>query len=294
MKHKITYLAIFIFILLLTFIVPKEGGYIWQSEVINGANSLLFTLLVWLVVRLLHLKERVTDIVLVAISLLLFSPAVDEFLIHAEDGFLQLFSLCIVPFFMSQYNRIHEKNFKKIYMLMFLMGIFCSYTHDGISLPLCFGFLWLSFRQRRAFFSRACWPMVIGFLFGTVMLLTQRLISYEGWTDIGQLSYQTLSVFRLLWDTKIFVFTVLLTAYFFSSHNRFRIAHRAVQNNRLIATCLVFSLCLVPFSPLGLEKSVEGVCFFCLLWFLLLAKVLLYQLLPLLKRHGGKWLKTGM
>jgi hypothetical protein len=277
MKVKLIYLVLFLFALLLTFVIPEDGGYIWQPEIINTANAMLFTLLVWLVVRLLHLHGNVMEVLLVAASLLLLSPSVDDFFRHAEDGFFQLFSLCIAPFFMSQYNRIHEKNFRKAYVLMFLMGVFCSYTHDGISVPLCAGFLWLSFRQRRAFFRKACWPMVLGFLVGTSLLLTQRYVDVSQWLDLGLLSRQTLSGIRLLWDTKIFIFAVLLTTYFFSSRHRSRLALHVIRRNRLIALCFVFSLCLLPFSPLGLEKSVEGVCFFSLLWFLILAKTLIDQ-----------------
>lgn len=283
MKGKLIYLALFVFVLLLAFVIPEDGGYIWQPEIINTADAMLFTLLVWLVVRLLHLSGSVVEVLLVAASLLIFSPAADDFFRHAEDGFFQLFSLCIAPFFMSQYNRIHEKNFRKAYVLMFLMGVFCSYTHDGISVPLCAGFLWLSFRQRRAFFGKACWPMVLGFLVGTSLLLTQRYVDVSQWLDLGHLSNQTLSGLRLLWDTKIFIFAVLLTAYFFSSRHRSRLVLCTMRRNRLIALCLMFSLCLLPFSPLGLEKSVEGVCFFCLLWFLILAKALIDQF-----AHAGK------
>ena len=156
------------------------------------------------------------------------------------------------------------------------MGIFCSYTHDGIAIPLCGGFLWMSWLTREEFFKRACWPMVIGFCIGTGLCLWQalstgRIVFPSG---LDQTISQTTLALQTLWDTKIFLLSLFLTAWLTVNRWGRQLLLHVFRQQMLLSLCTLFSLFTMPFAPLGLEQAVDGVCFFCLFWTLLLLRQL--------------------
>lgn len=212
MKLRLTYLAVFLIILSVLAFLPKTGGYIWQPEIINPLSALLFTLLVYLTGHIARSTQSAAGVLCTAMFVLLFCPDSHEFFNRDETAVMTLSSTCIVPFFISQYTRISNKNFKYGYFLMLLMGIFCSYTHDSITIPLCASFLTLSYLQRDRLFRLACWPMVIGFAIGTTLCLLQSTFwKQSSWSDLTALSSQTADGFTQLWETKVFMFATLLT-----------------------------------------------------------------------------------
>ena len=285
MKLYLTYLVIFAVMLSALALFPKTGGYIWQAEIINPLSALLFTLLVYLTGRIAHSTQSVTGILCTALFILLFCPDSRHFFNRDETAVVELSSTCIVPFFISQYTRISNKNFKYGYFLMLLMGIFCSYTHDSITIPLCAAFLTLSYLQRDRLFRLACWPMVIGFAIGTTLTLLQSAYwNSAAWGDLTALSTQTADGFAQLWETKVFIFATLLTIYFLSSRKRRRRLWRISHEHKLLTYCLLYSFCAIPFAPLGLDNAISGVCFFCMFW----ALFLFQQLLAILRERRPK------
>ena len=285
MKLFLTYLVIFAVMLSALALFPKTGGYIWQAEIINPLSALLFTLLVYLTGRIAHSTQSVTGILCTALFILLFCPDSRHFFNRDETAVVELSSTCIVPFFISQYTRISNKNFKYGYFLMLLMGIFCSYTHDSITIPLCAAFLTLSYLQRDRLFRLACWPMVIGFAIGTTLTLLQSAYwNSAAWGDLTALSTQTADGFAQLWETKVFIFATLLTIYFLSSRKRRRRLWRISREHKLLTYCLLYSFCAIPFAPLGLDNAISGVCFFCMFW----ALFLFQQLLAILRERRPK------
>ena len=285
MKLYLTYLVIFAVMLSALALFPKTGGYIWQAEIINPLSALLFTLLVYLTGRIAHSTQSVTGILCTALSILLFCPDSRHFFNRDETAVVELSSTCIVPFFISQYTRISNKNVKYGYFLMQLMGIFCSYTHDSITIPLCAAFLTLSYLQRDRLFRLACWPMVIGFAIGTTLTLLQSAYwNSAAWGDLTALSTQTADGFAQLWETKVFIFATLLTIYFLSSRKRRRRLWRISREHKLLTYCLLYSFCAIPFAPLGLDNAISGVCFFCMFW----ALFLFQQLLAILRERRPK------
>lgn len=275
---RIAYTFVFAAILLALALLPKTGGYIWQPEMINPLIALLFTLLVYLVSRIAGTHRTATGIVGTAVFTLLFCPGAHTLFDRDENALAELCSTCIVPFFISQYTRISTKNFRYGYFLMLLMGIFCSYTHDGISIPLCTSFMLMAYLQHERFFRMACWPMVTGFALGTTLaLLHSGRFSMGQLSDLDTLSSQTAEAFQTLWDTKVFIFATLLTVYFTVSRRRRRELLRIFQQHNLISYCLLFSFCTLPFAPLGLDNAISGVCFFCMFWVLLLFQSLMAQ-----------------
>ena len=285
MRLRLTYLAVFLMMLLLLSLLPKTGGYIWQPELINPVSALLFTLLVFLTGHIAGSTNSVTGILCTASFILLFYPGSQQFFNRDETAVMELASTCIVPFFISQYNRISNKNFKYGYFLMLLMGIFCSYTHDSITIPLCAAFLTLSYLQRDRLFRLACWPMVIGFAIGTTLTLLQSAYwNSAAWGDLTALSTQTADGFAQLWDTKVFIFAALLTFYFRTSRKRRRRLWRISREHKLLTYCQLYSFCAIPFAPLGLDNAISGVCFFCMFW----ALFLFQQLLAILRERRPK------
>ena len=285
MKLYLTYLAIFAVMLSALALFLKMGGFIWQAEIINPLSALLFTLLVYLTGRIAHSAQSVTGILCTALFILLFCPDSRHFFNRDETAVVELSSTCIVPFFISQYTRISNKNFKYGYFLMLLMGIFCSYTHDSITIPLCAAFLTLSYLQRDRLFRLACWPMVIGFAIGTTLTLLQSAYwNSAAWGDLTALSTQTADGFAQLWETKVFIFATLLTIYFLSSRKRRRRLWRISREHKLLTYCLLYSFCAIPFAPLGLDNAISGVCFFCMFW----ALFLFQQLLAILRERRPK------
>lgn len=275
MIHWLSYFFVFFAMLGVLCILPKSGGYIWQPEFINPFAAALFTLLVFLITRIAKTGKTAFGIIGTALFTLLFCPDSHKFFYRDEVAIIELFSTCIVPFFISQYNRISTKNFKYGYFIMLLMGIFCSYTHDGITIPLCASFIMLSYMQRKQFFRLACWPMVSGFAIGTSLaLLNSNYFSVNELGNFYYLSSQTATGFILLWETKVFIFATLLTMYFISSRHKRTILWKIFQEYRLLSYCLLFSFCTIPFAPLGLDNAVSGVCFFCMFWVLLLSQAL--------------------
>ncbi|MCR4994720.1 MAG: hypothetical protein K6A32_04990 [Bacteroidales bacterium] len=270
--RTLIYLLIFLFVCLLLAFLPKAGVYSWDPRVIIPATAAMYTLLVWLVARFIGTGRTALEVLMTAIFILLFIPGASLFFSRDEQAILELGSQCIVPFFLTQYTRISRKNFRRVYAFMLLMGIFCSFTHDGITLPLCLAFLFMAWQRRSEFFRLACWPMVAGWLIGTILQFFTRGHIPDLRPDLMALTSRTARVLGLLWDTKIFVLALTLTLWYTTSQWGRRELTVAFRRYRLIAYSLVFSLSCVPFAPLGIENAVTGVCFFAMLWTMLLFK----------------------
>jgi len=272
--RSIAYSIIFLGVLAGLAAFPPLGGYMWEPWTINILTSLLFTLLVWLTARLLRTNETMMGVFATALFIVLFYPGEDAFFMRDDTGLLAIASQCIVPFFISQYNRVSQKDFHRWYLLMALMGVFCSYTHNGITIPLCLAFVWLAFQRRERFFRQACWPMVIGVIIGTAISIWQRMDnSLNMNTDLQVMTSVTNIALKTLWDTKIFTLSVLMTLYIYLKEGRKQLIYIAGRRY-VIALCTIFSLLTLPFAPLGIENAVNGVCFFTMLWSLSLCQYL--------------------
>lgn len=272
----ISYVAVGIFVLYLLNSIPVPGGYTIEPWIINSSITLMFVLLVFLTARLARMNRTGTGVLLTAAFLILFSPGFEDIYLRDVPALVSLGSQCIVPFFMGQYTRIRRKDFNRWYALMLLMGIFCSYTHNGIAIPLCATFLWLSFRHFHGFFGRACWPMVVGFAIGTTMSIlfnAEPKAPVDLVADtIQQMPSTAMEVLGTLWNTKIFVISVGVTGYlFYSMTGRLMLLHIA-RRHYALCSCLGFSLISMPLAPLGIDNAVEGVCFFCMFWLLFIAR----------------------
>lgn len=282
MKHFLTYLFIFAYTLLTLALFPATHSYVQFPQLIYPATALLFVLLVALSARLIGWHDRPIGILITAVFVGLFFPSSDTFFQLDWNALRELGSQCIVPFFIGQYNRIRYAPFTRSYMIMLLMGIFCSYTHDGITIPLCAGFIWMAILNHDSFFRTACWPMVIGFIIGTSISIWQANNGEaEQITDyFSTLSAHTTQSIGLLWDTKIFLLSIGLTAYLSMRRWGRQVMLQNLKSHPLLAHCAVFSLCSMPFAPLGLDNAVKGVCFFCMFWTLILGKSLINKYMP--------------
>lgn len=239
------------------------------TAIVNVLTSLLFTLFVWLTARLARIGRTVWGVLATTAFIILFCPGEEVFFDRDEAALTELSSQCIVPFFISQYNRVSQKEFHKWYFLMLLMGIFCSYTHNGITIPLCCTFVWLAFQRRERFFRQACWPMVIGVIIGTGLSLHQRWDdSLTATADLEVMSTVTSIALKTLWETKVFVLAVGLSIYLTSRRSGRKILRHIARRHYVLALCGVFSLLTLPFAPLGIENAVTGVCFFSMFWLL--------------------------
>ena len=275
-KLGLTYLTIFALTTLLLALLPTYDWMVWEQSVIIPSCAMLSTLLLYLSANLADTGNRVEGVIGTALFLLVFFPGVDNFFERDEGAILDLCSQCIVPFFIGQYNRVSTKNYSNIYALMLLMGIFCSYTHDGITIPLCAGFLWLAFLNRGHFFRTACWPMVIGFVIGTSLSVWHHLHSGSDSMPDGLMSMldRTGKTLLLLWNTKIFVLSLVLNSWLSVSRWGRQMLITNFRRHTLLCSCMMFSYGVLPFAPLGLENAVTGVCFFSMFWVLILIKSL--------------------
>ena len=235
-KIAVTYLCIFVLVGLMMALLPTHEWMVWEPAVVIPVCALLFTLLVYLSAQLAGTGGSVAKVACTALFILFFLPGAENAFARDEEAMLELSSQCIVPFFIGQYERIHTRDFRWGYLLMLLMGIFCSYTHDGITLPLCGSFLWLAFLNRDTFFKTACWPMVIGFLIGTGFSIWHHL--HTGQSDMpdglqGMLS-RTGETLLLLWNTKVFLCSVALTSYLSISRRGRRLLVRKFHEHTLL------------------------------------------------------------
>ena len=146
-RKILTYVAVFAVTALLAWVLPHRHMLMWRLWAVVLSYASLFTLLVWLCCRLVRSGRRPEEIALTAFFLLFFLPRGAGLLTLDAESVLYLASQCMVPFFIGQYVRIRRRDYGHIYVLMLLMGIFCSYTHDGIAIPLCGGFLWMSWQE---------------------------------------------------------------------------------------------------------------------------------------------------
>ena len=260
-KMAVTYVATFVAVLVCLTLIPPTEGYCSEPLPINTASSLLFALLTVLTIRLLNISITPFNAMGVALFLSFFSTSAAQFFMRNEESLAQLASQCIVPFFITQYMRVSRKNFGHWYLLMLLRGIFCSYTHNGITIPLCATFIWLSFR-RKHFWRAACWPMVVGFCIGTGMSIWR--VRHGDAVNAGMAESTTLAL-QLLWNTKIIVFGLGLTAYLLMQKKGRRTLRYIARRNAVLSTCLAMSLVTLPLALLGVDNAIEGVCFFTML-----------------------------
>jgi len=269
----------------LTFIPPK-GEYMWEPWpttirlIVNFCTTVLFTLFVFLTARLARTDQTIPGILATALFIILFCPGEDVFFDRDEVALMELSSQCIVPFFISQYNRVSQKNFHRWYLLMLLMGVFCSYTHNGITIPLCCAFVWLAFQRHERFFRQACWPMVIGVIIGTGLSIWRKWDeSLNMATDLDAISSMTSIALRTLWDTKVFVISLIMTGYLLSYRRGRKDILYIFRRHYVMTLCCIFSLITLPFAPLGVENAVTGVCFFSMFWVLFLSQYLVTKYL---------------
>lgn len=267
-------------------LAPLSGDDMWApwsidlSLIFNVLTTVLFTLFVYLTAHLARTDRTIPGILATAVFILLFCPGEELFFERDEEALTELSSQCIVPFFISQYTRVSQKDFHRWYLLMLLMGVFCSFTHNGITIPLCCAFVWLAFQRRERFFRQACWPMVIGVIIGTGLSLWQRRNdSLQMATDLEVMSSVTSIALKTLWDTKIFVLAVALTAYILGLKRGRRQLIYIAGRHYVIALCCIFALLTLPFAPLGIENAVTGVCFFSMFWTLFLCQYLIEKYL---------------
>ncbi|MBQ8050689.1 MAG: hypothetical protein IJ197_03835 [Bacteroidaceae bacterium] len=238
-------------------------------------TTLLFTLFVYLTASLARTDQSAIGIVATAVFIIFFCPGEEAFFNRDESALVELSSQCIVPFFIGQYNRTSQKDFHRWYFLMLLMGIFCSYTHNGITIPLCGAFVWLAFQRRERFFRQACWPMVVGVIIGTGLSLRQRWgDSLTATADPEVMVSVTGIALKTLWETKVFVASMLMTGYFLTLRRGRKEVLHIFRRHYVLTLCCIFSLCTLPFAPLGIENAVTGVCFFSMFWLLFLCQYL--------------------
>ncbi len=249
------------------------GGYIWDPWIINISTALLFTLLVYLSSHLARTDQTIIGILVTAVFIVFFCPGEEVFFERDLSSLNELSSQCIVPFFITQYTRVSQKEFHKWYFLMLLMGIFCSYTHNGITIPLCCTFVWLAFQRRERFFRQACWPMVIGVIIGTGLSIWQRRNdSLNFSTDLTVLTSVASIALKTLWETKVFILSIGLTAYLISRKEGRKTLKYITRRHYVLALCNIFALLTLPFAPLGIKNAVTGVCFFSMFWLLFLCQ----------------------
>lgn len=253
--------------------ITLNHPFILTPDAFHVIITLLFILLIDLTARLARTNRTGLGILCTWIFISLFNPGMDQCMVGDEEGLIELGSQCIVPFFIMQYRRIRTKDFSYGYFLMFLMGIFCSYTHNGIAIPLCACFLWITWRHRERFFKMACWPMVIGFVIGTSLSIftsTDRDNTLpEQFLHMSRTTWEGLTT---LWDTKVFVLTVVVTAYLLRSQQGRQLIRHTVRRHYAVCTCMAFSLLSLPLAPLGINNAVTGVCFFSMYWLLFITK----------------------
>ena len=131
-KKILTYLVVFASTLLLAWILPNRHLPMWQWWLEAIVYSGLFALLVWLSCRLVRSGRGAGETAITALFLLFFLPRGGGLVNLSIESVTYLASQCMVPFFIGQYMRIRRRDYGHIYVLMILMGIFCSYTHDAM------------------------------------------------------------------------------------------------------------------------------------------------------------------
>ena len=124
--------------------------------------------------------------------------------------------------------------------------------------------------------SSATDVMVIGFVIGTGLSIWKAHrtgVSSVPSNLAGTIS-QTSTALQILWNAKVFLLSVGLTAWLSVSRWGRQMLLANFREHTLLACCAMFSYCTLPFAPLGLENAVAGVCFFCMFWVLILVKSL--------------------
>ncbi|MCD8304637.1 MAG: hypothetical protein LUC86_07420 [Prevotellaceae bacterium] len=271
------YGIIFLGVWLCLSLLPPHGGYVWDPWVINISTALLFTLLVALTARLLDTDHTLVGLISTALFLILFCPGSVRFFQRDESALVELCSQCMVPFFIRQYMTVSRRSFGKLYFLMLLMGVFCSYTHNSVTIPLCATFVWISFLRRRSFFRLACWPMVVGFVIGTALSIWKmRSVGTMNVHNLQDVATRATVIIHTLWDTKVFVLGILLSAYMATQKGGRRLILHISHRQYVLSYCMLMSLIALPFAPLGIDNAVNGVCFFSMLWILSVLKYLVF------------------
>ena len=118
--------------------------------------------------------------------------------------------------------------------------------------------------------------MVIGFVIGTSLSIWKHLHGGDSSMPSGMMEMfdRTSETLLLLWNTKIFIVSVVLTSWLSISRWGRKLLIENFHRQKLLCSCAMFSYCVLPFAPLGLENAVTGVCYFSMFWVLILLKAL--------------------
>lgn len=155
------------------------------EDVADVVNALMFCLLVWLCAAFatdtFAVRRRYGGsggggsgdmffaVVVCAFLFFVVIPGFRDAFLWALGCFNYLWTAVAVMFFLIYFYRARERRFAASNLWMCLPALLVGWTHEGLTLPLSFGFaVWLLAERRRAVGS-AAFPAVLCFFVGTAL-----------------------------------------------------------------------------------------------------------------------------
>lgn len=171
--------------------VAQSMIVVFPSWVCAVLNTLLFTVLVWQVVRWVgRPSQKLFVSVMVCFLLLIVVADIRSTFLWTMGTFNYLWVLVATMALLLWLRSIKEKPFSMQHLLLSPLAFLVGWSHEGLSLPLSVAFAAYMVVNRRTVFKRAVWPYLLFYMLGTLMLLLSPALwsrASEGVTVVSRL-----------------------------------------------------------------------------------------------------------
>ncbi|MBC8600849.1 hypothetical protein H8784_03840 [Parabacteroides acidifaciens] len=206
----------------------------------NVFNTLIFLLLLYGGSYLISNKRKLTASFILFLLVWFFIPVPGETLLWTAGSFNYLWSTTLVVLFLCLIKRPSSwLNKFWLFPFLFLIGVFCGWTHEGLSAGVS-GALFIYYCLDYKKFTGKIIPLVVGFWLGTVLVLFAPSIwdRAQGALEESNLISILAVRVRFLMYTKLFPFLIVVMIYLFF-RKRLRLK-KLLKENTLLCWIILF------------------------------------------------------
>lgn len=161
------------------------------KQVFNICNAIVFTLFIYVVTRLCA-KATLLNIFFVSTIVLLLFPVFGQTALWMTGSVNYLWTSTAVCILLLSIERLKDRPFETKHLLWALPCVLVGWMHEGITFPLAISLIVYAAINRRTICRQAIFPLIVGFVIGTVFCTFSPATLSRGGFDGGISIYQLL------------------------------------------------------------------------------------------------------